>query len=141
MKVNDFNIVPMLPCHVPADFAEQAQINLSRGIALSLMLDGQVIGIAGVVLFHDGVGEAWVVPVADIELLKSKAKGIIIACIAGLQDITARFGMRRIQAIVPEEYFTGRKFARILGFKQEGIMKKYAEDGKNSIMFARVWGE
>ena len=54
-----------------------------------------------------------------------------------LDDGMERTGMERIEISVLEEFEHGERFAKMLGFELEGVMRKYYK-GRNYKLFARV---
>ena len=49
-----------------------------------------------------------------------------------------KFKLRRIQLDVRCSFHDGQEWAEALGFKREGVMKKFAADGEDCWLFAQV---
>ena len=48
---------------------------------------------------------------------------------------------RRVEMIVDPNHRAACRWARLLGFEQEGYMKLFSPDGRDALMFARVRDE
>ena len=60
-------------------------------------------------------------------------------CKALVQYFGAKMRARRIQMHVHEGYEMGIKWAKALGFDQEGVMRKYGVDGSAFVLMARTF--
>ena len=101
--------------------------------------------LIGFLLFYNsdldiwkGVGEAWLV---GSKILNDR--GIFLTRI-----ISRRFKViiktqkyKRIQCVVHNKWKSSQKFVELLGFKNEGLMRKYGPDGFDYLRYAIVIGE
>jgi hypothetical protein len=117
-----------------------AQAYSNSTVALSAVNDyGQVFGCAGITASTPGVGFCWAI--FDADLIKSvppswiyreAKKGIIGA----MQN-----GFHRLQADCQINNPVFENFILNLGFKREGIMRKYGPDKVDHILFSIVEGD
>ena len=105
------------------------------GPAYTLVIDGQIVGCAGVMLLKWGRGEAWTLLSG---LLYQYPKTCFKAVRDGLKGIIRDEGLTRVQALVRPDFEEGKRFMSHLGFKEEGILAAYGPGGEDVIMFGRV---
>jgi hypothetical protein len=109
--------------------------NLLSGVAFTGVLNGRIMGCAGIALYWPGMGEAWLV---GTELVPRFPKLFHRAVKEGLETMMRGLGLRRLQCSVPTEHHQGRKWVKALGFREEGEMLAYGPDGADHIRFARI---
>jgi len=95
-------------------------------------LDGVIIGICGITQITSYMGEGWayfadIMPKGSIKVIKEIRK-----------FIQAQKHIRRIQCTVDIQNFNALKYARVLGFKPEGILKAYGPNGHDHVMFTII---
>jgi hypothetical protein len=98
--------------------------------------DSKVYGCAG---FHEmwpGVCEAWL-HAKEYKHFHSNMF-MIIWYIRGAIKVLHVSGFYRIQAAIKADELKSRKLVEVLGFKYEGLMKKYGPDKSDFIMYAKV---
>lgn len=113
---------------------------LQPGIAESLANAGQsftaiegdqVIAIAGIAMQWEGRAIAWALVSEDAGkhflTIHRAVKGFLDQC-----DI------RRIEAFVDSDFEHGMKWMKMLGFENEGLMRKFSIIGNDCYLFARV---
>jgi hypothetical protein len=104
--------------------------------AFSAIHDGKIIGCGGVEILWQGVGEAWGVPSVYVNGHK---KDIILICKEVLRIVwNQELELNRIQCSVIDGFQAGDKLAEILGFKCEGVMRKFGKNGEDYKLFALV---
>jgi len=106
------------------------------GPAFTLIIDGEVVGCAGVALTAWNRGEAWtLLSTLFYKYKKTSYKSIKI----GLEKIIKEYKLRRIQAVVFDgtEEVCGR-FLYHLGFEWEGKHKGYGPHGETMHSYGRV---
>src|SRR5215472_12039856 len=99
--------------------------------------DYQVLGCAGLRPLWGGAYEGWIHS-KDFHTFNRHKIFVIRFIVKYLKFIMDQPDTRRIQAVIHSEDVRARAFVRFLGFKAEGVMKKYGPDGSNFIMYARV---
>lgn len=95
-------------------------------------IDGdEVLGCAGVYEVWEGRALAW----ALIGKTSGRHFKAIHRAVAGF---LAQAKWRRIEMVVDAQFDAGIRWARLLGMKQEGLMRAYGPDGKDYYLFAKV---
>lgn len=97
------------------------------------LLDGKIIGCAGVVKYWEGRGEAWA---AFDPALSARV-------FVEIRKIVYRFfeiaPFRRIEAVVVKDFEPGCRFAESLGFQMEApCLKGYFPGGIDAVLYART---
>ena len=100
------------------------------------MINGEVVGAAGLWHLWKGVAEAWAI-------MGSKAVNhpyaVQKALKRGLVALSEAMGLHRIQAVMRIDNLRGLKWLKTLGFEQEGEpMKGYGPDGADYYRLAIV---
>ncbi|MFN0043750.1 MAG: GNAT family N-acetyltransferase [Alphaproteobacteria bacterium] len=143
-------IVNFAPEHLGAFLPQRAQFDVSpylanarnsiaaafaQGPALSGVIDGRIVGAAGVRIDWPGAGTAWAL--LSEEVLRRPAS-LLRACARGLDEIEHIHGLRRIQASVAVGHAGGHRFLAALGFEVEGLLGNYGFGGMGDyILYAR----
>ena len=109
-------------------------LNLN-GWARTVLIDGQIIGVGGCIVFWKGVGEAWF-------CLSKKALDHKIATFRCIKKIIeqafSELKLKRMQVTERADFSQTIKMAESLGFKREGLMKSYLPDGGDSYLYALI---
>ena len=95
-------------------------------------LDGVIIGICGITQISSYLGEGWayfadIMPKGSIKVIKEIRK-----------FIQAQKHIRRIQCTVDICNYNALKYARVLGFKPESILRAYGPEGHDHVMFTII---
>jgi len=95
--------------------------------------DGKILAAAGVMNLWPGVGEGWAI-------LTPHANGLsVVRKFREMFDlILLANNYHRIQASVRADFKAGVRFAEFLGFKAEGVMRKFDVDKTDYIRMARI---
>lgn len=96
------------------------------------LVNGQVVGVGGIVTLWSGVGEAWIVLTKDI--LQNKVESY--RCILRMFKKMTKENYHRIQATVRVDFPQAIKMVEHLGFKREGKLIAYCPDGEDSFIYA-----
>jgi hypothetical protein len=104
-------------------------------VGLTARKDKDIVVMGGVHVLWQGVGEGWI--------MVSKNAHKMPVTVARYADeffdvIMDEANLQRVQASVHSEDAQAIRFARWLGFENEGLMKKYGPDGKDYYRMARV---
>ena len=118
----------------PDEYAEAVGLS---GLAFTGVVEGKVVGCAGIFPHRTGVGEAWTL------MLPSTAKQYSLdlhrAVKEHLPQMVEAFGFWRIEANVKAGFVKGYKWAEALGFQLESLMPLW---GPSKETYARfVWLE
>lgn len=104
-----------------------------QGEALTLMIDGRILACCGYFLVLPGVAQVWVLPsiyVHDHSLI------FVRVIDRYLKSLFKTFDWHRMQTVT-EVNDKHRRWMKVLGFKEEGIMEQYF-NGRDYIMSARL---
>lgn len=114
------------------DLGEQDILATRENVAAYSVFDGEkIIAVFGFTRIFEHVYEGWSILSEDIK--KIPVTVVRIARIA-IRTLKAR----RIQMTTRFDLECGKRWARLLGFEQEGILRKYGPDGADHILYARV---
>lgn len=138
------NVIPYEASHIGLIEAQPQQLHMvsqasfeylsnlkSLGPAYTGVLDGKVIGCAGIIQSTFGSGTLWAL------LHRDAARHMlgIHRCAKRLLDLHQ---MRRLEATTEVGFLAGCKWLEMLGFKPEGIMPSYGPDGASHWRYGRV---
>lgn len=103
---------------------------------ISIFKKGRLIGVGGIKHLYPGSGEAFAIFTRD---KKSHSKSIVQSVKELLKYSDETLGFYRLQAPIPVDKKTELKFASVLGFKEEGVLKSYCpETRKDCVMMGRI---
>lgn len=102
------------------------------------IFDGETVAVGGINIFHEGMGEAWV-----ILTKQSKKNGIfgLIACRAiqnKLDQLIKQLRMRRVEANVRANFKVAIRFTEAIGFKFDCERKNFFPGGISSMLYSKV---
>ncbi len=111
-----------------------AELHASAGPAVTFIDPaGEVVFCCGVTDFWPGVGEMW----ACFSPLAKKYPDTLRAAKWALEHIIFETcGYWRVQAILAVDNEAAIRFDERLGFKREGIMRKYGPHGEDRILYS-----
>lgn len=137
-------IIPFSPEHAGALDIQAAQVhylsvmtpqflsNLERlGPAYSAIIDGRLMGSAGILDTGLGTGVLWA-------LVHKDAGRHFVPLFRAVQRLKTLVRLRRLEATVEVGFAPGCRALELLGFVQEGRMAKYGPDGADHIRYAYV---
>jgi len=100
----------------------------------TVLLDGEIIFCGGIVSFWPNTGEAWLVTIPGIR----QHKTILYDIVNNFISMTSQaLGLKRLQALVQEDFEAAQRFVKNLGFNMECSMKNYFGD-KTYILYAII---
>lgn len=115
----------------------RAEAYAKCGRAITLMKDGEVMAIGGVIQFWTGSGELWMMVSPEGRLHKvalyKAMSGFIDRCIS-------EYGFHRVQAVVVEGHHQSHNCMMRLGFIPEGMMVHYGPGRENFVRYVRLGG-
>ena len=118
---------------------KKAAIHLPQaGPCFSGVIDGEIVGSAGLIKLWPGVAEAWMVTGT---LTNNHALSFHKCVKHGLNRLIETLGLHRVQISVYQYYDMSIKWVERLGFKSEGLMDKYGPDGSNFYRYAITRGK
>lgn len=92
---------------------------------------GRVVGCGGTISLGGGRAEAWA-------LLAHDAGRHMVAATRAVRRFLAATDYRRIEAVTAESFGAGGKWVKMLGFRFEGPMAAYCDNGEAAIRWAMV---
>lgn len=101
--------------------------------------DEKILGSAGIYIFWQGVGGAWVW--ADSELTEKHRFWFHKTVKKTLWDIIEQYHLKRVQCVVEKDFETGIKWVENLGFKAESEMCHFGPRGETYIMYVILKGD
>ena len=106
--------------------------------AFTAIFEDKIVGVGGAIILWDGVGEFWLMLTADCK--RDGVFGIMAfqAIKNKVDDIIEKHKLRRAQCTVRVDFPKARKMVEAIGFKLEGLMKKYCPDGCDVWLYARI---
>ncbi len=114
---------------------ELARAREDNGQCITGLVNDKIVGCGGIDLMWEGVGEVWVMLSYDIEQCPMAAYEVIRD---GLDKLIKDNKLRRVQAWGRIGFEKSHTLFRHLGFKPEGIARKYGFDGADCILYAIV---
>ena len=102
------------------------------------IFDGEIVGVGGIQMFFEGVGEAWV-----ILTKQSRKNGIfgLIACRAiekKLNELMEELNMRRVEAQARADFPIAIRFIEALGFKFNCERHNWFPGGTSSMLYYKL---
>jgi hypothetical protein len=97
---------------------------------------GNLHGVAGSLRHWGGCSQLWAVFSKETEkypLALTKICGALIDYAVDRQEL------KRVSVNVRTDYGQGNKFAKVLGFQLEGVMRRYLPDGADANLYARLF--
>jgi len=105
------------------------------GPAVTAFLNMEPVAIFGFVSIWEGVAETWLMPDEKVRTIPVTLTriGIKVMDIAKIS-----MGLHRIQLTVRTTDKRAEKWAHAIGFKCDGVLRKYGVDGVDYLMMSRV---
>ena len=106
-----------------------------QGIGYSAFDDDKLILCGGVLFPCNGVGEVWTI--CDI-CVKYYVRELYFYVNLYLNRMIERYKLHRVQAHVLVSYKAGQRFLKRMGFKKEGLLKKYDWNKEDYFLYTRI---
>ena len=114
---------------------ELAQQTEEDGLSITGIVNDELVGCGGIRKLWDGVGEVWLMLSPKTSLYPVKT----YECIKeGFEKLIAENDFVRLQAWGRIGFTKAHTLFRHLGFRPEGIAKKYTPDGVDCILYSIV---
>jgi len=124
-----------LKCYPTDQMRELAISRENNGKCITGLVDGNIVGVGGVDEMWTGVGEVWLMLSYETDRYPKRAYKVIRD---GLKQLIEDNGFWRTQAWGRIDFDRAHTLFKHLGFKPEGIAKKYTPDGVDAILYAKV---
>jgi hypothetical protein len=93
--------------------------------------DGRTLACAGFVDLGGGKARAW-------SLLAGDAGRAMAGVTRAVKDALEQAGFRRVDIEVASGFEPARRWAAMLGFQQEGVMRAWFDDGSDAELWSRL---
>lgn len=119
--------------HVKNDLLQPGVVEslAAAGQSFTAIEGDQVIAIAGIAIQWEGRAIAWA-------LISEDAGKHFLAIHRAVKGFLDQADIRRIEAFVDSDFKQGMKWIEMLGFENEGLMRKFSIIGNDCYLFARV---
>ena len=114
--------------HVPASYAKVAR---PPGPALTVFEGDRVILAGGILTVDQRLGQLWAV-------LAANAGSHMLSLHRGVLRFIECAHVRRLEATVEKGFTPGCRWVELLGFRYEGEMPGYGEEGETHLRYGRV---
>lgn len=104
---------------------------VSGGPCFTLLDDERVVICAGLVHLWENRSQAWAVISRD-------AGRHFVRIVRAMRAFLDQQTIRRIETTVDSDFMQGHRLMQMIGFQREGLMKHYAPDGRDCVLYARV---
>jgi len=108
----------------------------TKGNAYTMFMNDKPIFAIGIVILWDGVAEGWVIAsqnIFEMKFLSAKTMKELT------DDMCKKNKIKRLQTSVKADFKLGIRFATWLGFKIEGLKKKYGPDGSDYYQLGKIY--
>lgn len=116
------------------DFLNLVDNYQKQGPAFQYVLNGHIIGVAGILTINQGVGHIWSILSDEVEKAPKsfikRNKEIVALCV----------DYHRLQCDVRADKPNWVKMIKLWGFQEEGVLRKMNKDKTDSVMLSRVVG-
>jgi hypothetical protein len=140
-----FSVVPLEVWHLsalrlqptqryvaPMMTSEYGAALIAAGPAFAGVLGGQtVLAAAGLIMQHSGRAQAWA-------LLSEDSGPQFVSIFRAVERFLELQTIRRIDTWAFSEFAPAHRWLRMLGFRPEGRMRCYCEDGSDAELYARI---
>lgn len=103
--------------------------------AFTLKHKERIVALCSYVEIKDGVALASFIPSLFIASYQRRIVRVLVKLLAYAKKDLKLF---RVQMTVEEGFAKARRFAEVLGFEKEGLLKKYNRKGQNFWLYARI---
>jgi RimJ/RimL family protein N-acetyltransferase len=111
--------------------AEYGQALKQSGPAFTGIHEGQVLGCAGLVKQWENRAIAWA-------LLSGNIGNEFVRIHRAVQRFLDLTEFDRVEAHVDADFVAGHRWIRMLGFREEGYMKRFNPNGGDAVLYARL---
>jgi len=108
---------------------------VNNSVAYSAFDGDELVACGGVMFYRLGFGEAWFL---STPLIKKYTRQILKISRYYLKMIIDEYDLYRVQATPRINWPIGYKFVERLGFRKEGILRKYGLNKEDCYMYGRV---
>jgi hypothetical protein len=106
------------------------------GWSYTLIENGYILRCCGIVDMWPGVGEAWFI--ASSKIHENVRPFIRFAKTDVMDVVVEQNKLWRVQGVCKADWPAARRFARLMGFEEEGLMRKYGPEQADYMRIAKV---
>lgn len=114
---------------------EEYKVAIKAGQAISMLVNGVVVAIIGVVIVNKATAEVWSITSEEVKKHPIEFQRNVTALLEAYKNVAK---IKRLQITVRSDFNEGTRWAESLGFVKEGLMKKYGSDGHDHYLYGRV---
>jgi len=117
------------------DWNPAIESGLVRNGGVALLYGREILAMAGVAIFWEGVGQLWM---RAGERAGQFPVAVMKATREYLRTVDAILKPRRLQCHVKADSRVNRRFIEHLGFHSEALMRAFGPEGADYVLYARV---
>ena len=118
------------------DYEQSLEQMAAAGEAYTALIDGQPVMCWGLIELWPGVAEAWML---RDEAISQHAVTLARCAFDYFLQVGAELALNRCQFSVSAGNERAVRFAKYLRFEVEGVLRRYAPDGSDYLMMARLY--
>ena len=114
---------------------ELAKETEEDNMSITAVVEGEVVGCGGIRVLWDGVGEVWMMLSPKVNDYPAKAWEVIKS---GFEKLIEENDFVRLQGWCRKGFVKAHTVFHHLGFKPEGVARKYTPDGCDCILYSLI---
>lgn len=118
------------------DYSKTIQHYADVGHSCTVLLEGKPALSFGTIQLWPNVYELWMI--GDQVSVKKKPKTLTKYAARAVKIVEFMLQPQRLQLVVRRDNFSACKWARAIGFEEEGTVRKYTPDGRDCVFYARI---
>ena len=87
------------------------------------------VACGGLFTQWDGRAIAWAFLTSHVPMLEATRRA---------REVLDMAGVRRVECWVDVDFKAGHRWAKLLGFEREGLMRSFCPDGRDNVLYARI---
>ena len=121
--------------HIP-NYQEMLKAFQAEGDAITALWRGRIVACLGCNVMWPGVAEAWMITSIEFPNISTTATR---AAIRYFDKVAIKYQLKRLQITVDTENELAVRWAKVLKFTPEGLLRKYGPGNSDHMMFARIY--
>lgn len=135
-KKGDLDVIKANPLDTEVGVLTDENIG---NIAFSAYVGDALVGCGGFRVFWFGVAEAWLMlPKSSKDKSFCEKAEAVMLLYQKLERLMKEHKLWRVGALVRTDFPKAIKLVEALGFKWEGLMRKYAPDGTDRLIYGKI---
>ena len=119
---------------------EWAKFCHASGPSFTAVEGDLILCCVGLKVIKEGVAEAWMV-LSKEGTDRKYLRAMYFQVSTHMKELMRDLNLHRVQAWVREDFHAGARYAEVLGFKKEGVMRKYDIDKTDCFLYSFVEGD